>query len=353
MSIVLTDEPLDRLRQQPVLKAFLVSLIAHLVLFLALEFAREFRLVEKLRSVPMLRSLMGAELRPKSTDTPLVFVEVDPASVTDLIQEDTEFYSDVASRAANPEVGQEEAPEVLGSNEESTSVAEIRRSEEDGNAELTAEQDNEAFLPEEATEETAAPEDPEIPDPQNLNPLEGAPNEPEFNESALSSTQPGTDPSEQSLDVPEVIEESPSFRRPRTLKEARARQRQRMLEARKMRQEGGSPEYAEKSSLSVRVTGFGAYDRIFIEAVDNRWKQLLAENQYAMNRAGKVIVSFRLHDDGRVSQIDVAETTVGEVLGLLCRRAIVDPSPYRPWPSEMRRTIGATFRDIRFTFYYN
>ena len=44
---------------------------------------------------------------------------------------------------------------------------------------------------------------------------------------------------------------------------------------------------------------------------------------------------------------------VGEILGWLCQRAILDPSPYAKWPSDMLRSIGTNYREVMFTFYYN
>jgi hypothetical protein len=48
----------------------------------------------------------------------------------------------------------------------------------------------------------------------------------------------------------------------------------------------------------------------------------------------------------------VAESTTGEVLSLICQKAVLDPAPFAAWPSDMRRTLGDT-RSIQFTFYYN
>ena len=38
---------------------------------------------------------------------------------------------------------------------------------------------------------------------------------------------------------------------------------------------------------------------------------------------------------------------------LICESAIREPSPYAPWPDEMRRIIGANYREVTFTFYYH
>ncbi len=50
--------------------------------------------------------------------------------------------------------------------------------------------------------------------------------------------------------------------------------------------------------------------------------------------------------------MNMAENTVGEVLGLICQKAVLDPAPFASWPSDMRRTLG-DIRNIQFTFYYN
>ena len=33
----------------------------------------------------------------------------------------------------------------------------------------------------------------------------------------------------------------------------------------------------------------------------------------------------------------VLENTVGDVLGYVCQKAVTDPAPFAPWPSEMRQ----------------
>ena len=89
-----------------------------------------------------------------------------------------------------------------------------------------------------------------------------------------------------------------------------------------------------------------------IAAVQQRWYDLLDSTRFAQ-RSGKVILEFRLFYDGRITDIKVDGNEVGEMLGLLCQRAIIDPSPFPQWPSDMRRAIGKNYRDVQFTFYYN
>lgn len=135
--------------------------------------------------------------------------------------------------------------------------------------------------------------------------------------------------------------------RPRTLVEARTQQG---LAGQKMRQDGGVGRRG-RLSLDVKATPFGAYDAAFIAAVQQRWYDLL-ENSPFTQRSGKVVLEFRLMEDGRITDMKVMDNDVGDLLGSFCQKAVQDPAPYPKWPSDMKRMINAKFREVTFTFYY-
>ena len=89
-----------------------------------------------------------------------------------------------------------------------------------------------------------------------------------------------------------------------------------------------------------------------VEAISQRWYSLLDERSYASDSRGKVVLQFVLHQDGRISDMNVAENSSTEMLSIICQKAVRDPEPYAAWPAEMRRTMGE-IRRIQFTFYYN
>ena len=66
-----------------------------------------------------------------------------------------------------------------------------------------------------------------------------------------------------------------------------------------------------------------------------------------------MVVQFHLNHDGRITEMKVLDNTVSETLSLLCQKAVLDPAPFDKWPREMRLMVGAEFRRITFTFYYN
>jgi hypothetical protein len=140
--------------------------------------------------------------------------------------------------------------------------------------------------------------------------------------------------------------------RPRTIKEAMLRQNLHQIPGQKAKQDGGAQQ-RPNTSYTVKATGFGAYDRAFIDAVTSRWYDLLDNVSYDGYRRGKVVVQFRLNYDGRITEMKVLENTVTEMLSLLCQKGVLDPAPFDKWPPEMRLMVGEDFRRITFTFYYN
>jgi len=147
-----------------------------------------------------------------------------------------------------------------------------------------------------------------------------------------------------------AIENPQPRTRPRTIAAALAQKG--ILVGEKSKQEGGVKRRATMSSLDVKATPFGAYDAAIIAAIQQRWFDLLDQNDYTRGRTGKVVLDFRLMEDGRITVMQVSENDVGELLGLVCQRAVMDPAPYAAWPSDMRRMLHANYRDVRFTFYY-
>ena len=136
--------------------------------------------------------------------------------------------------------------------------------------------------------------------------------------------------------------------RPRTLAEAKARMDGGMLIGEKMKQDGGVQRRGS-IALDVRGSPFGAYDGKIIAAIQQAWYHLLADR---LTPIGKVVIEFHLHANGRVSHLTLAGSEVGELYGQMCALAVQRPAPFDPWPREMRLALGADYREVRFTFFY-
>lgn len=138
--------------------------------------------------------------------------------------------------------------------------------------------------------------------------------------------------------------------RPRTLRDAYAELAKR-LPSMTMKEDGGAAHHAKVPAFDVKITGFGDYDERFVEAVSQNWWNLLESQKFSLDRTGKVVLTFRLNYDGTISQMKFAENNVGDLLGYVCEKAILDGAPYERWTEDMRMKLGDS-KDIQFTFDY-
>ena len=274
-------------------------------------------LVEKLQKPP-------PPPRPQPEEFPLTFVEVNPAQATTEAPKNAKYYSNKNSQAANPDADKDlDIPKIDG-------------------------KQNQVVKTEDADRLKPVPLQPSRP------PAPPAPPAPE--EQPEEKPKPALTPGELTVGKPEPTprkDEGQAPRsRPRTVQEALARLHDRQLPGQKMQQEGGVKRRLQLASLDTKATPFGDYDAALIEAISQCWYNLLDAQGYAADYRGKVVLQFRLHADGHITNLTVAENTAGDIAGWICRTAIDKPNPYRPFPGDMRRVVGET-RDVQFTFYYN
>ena len=243
-----------------------------------------------------------------------MFIDVTPAQAVKEAPKDAKYYSALNSKAANPD------PQL------------------DSN------------VPKISGNQTQVPKTEDVPRTKQfpLQPTQPAP------KPVTAEPRPRTDPAPGDLALakpapkPDNGDAKPAEReRPRRLADVPA------LAGEKMKQDGGVRQRVEMTSVDAKATPFGAYDGLFIAAVQSRWYSLLDSRDFARDRTGKVVVEFRLNYDGRITEMKEVENNVGELLGLLCQKAVLDPAPFDKWPSDLRRMVGADYREVRFTFYYN
>ena len=239
-----------------------------------------------------------------------MFVETTPSQATTEAPKDAKYYSDKNTRAANKDASADSnMPKIEGTQDKVAKTADTSR---------------EKFVP----LKPSRPAEPEQPKP---------------------SLVPGDLALAKPSDMTRKEQRPAAQPRPRTLKEAMARLQK--IPGEKMKQKGGVHRPSLLASFDTKATPFGAYDAAFIDAVTARWYDLLDNRDFAQGRSGKVVLEFHLNYDGRITDMRIAENTAGEMLGLICEKAVLDPAPFAPWPSDMRRMAGDT-RSVRFTFYY-
>jgi hypothetical protein len=270
--------------------------------------------------------LPKTESKPQQTPNgqpPLIFVNVSEAQATEEAPKKADYYSSKNSVAANLQAEEDTGiPKIEGSQTQVPKTEQVARTEE--------------FYPLQPSRPPAVQPAPQVQEEAKATP------KPPPGDLAFAKPVPETPP-----DIGQEVRT-----RPRTIKEAMARKAPSAVPSEAMKQEGGVRRRLDLASLDAVATPFGAYDAALVEAVSQRWFSLLDQRSYASDSRGKVVLQFVLHQDGRITDMRVADNSAGEVLGLICQKAVLDPAPFAAWPQEMRRILGEK-RNIQFTFYYN
>lgn len=319
---------LERLDTSRIFWAFTLSVAVHLFLWGGYTGGKKLGLWEKLQLPAWVQKItkpLSLVAKPAvnpplpESQPPLMFVDVSPQQAMTEPPKDAKYYSSLNSQAANPEADRE------------TNVPKITGKQEDVPKTEDAERNKFAKL------------QPALPA-----------KEPEIEERAVS--KPKIEPGDLTLAKPEEkprIDTGPA-EKPRVRRLSELAQNQVTVPpGRKMKQDGGVKRQLSMASLDAKATPFGTYDALFIDAVRNRWYDLLESREYASEARGYVALQFKLHYDGRITEMKVAENKVSETLCLICQKAVLDPAPFEKWPDEMRRMVGENFRRIQFTFYYH
>jgi hypothetical protein len=296
---------LNRLETRRLALVLALSLAAHLLAWGGYEAAREFNVW---RWIPKLAWLQPAPKLPpvQKSEPPLEFVMVERPSAE--APDKTKYYGAQNSRAANPDAGRNaNVPKLNGTQTEVPKT------------ETVTKPDFNKLQP--------------APSPANPEPAQPTP-----------TVEPGD------LSVGRPQEQTPP--RPRTIQQALAQSQPHRPPGVEMKQDGGVPNVKLSASFDVKATPFGQYDSEFVDAVTYRWYSLLDSQKFALDRTGKVTLRFHLNYDGTITDMTVLENTVGDLLGYVCQQAINEPAPFKSWPDEMRRMVGANYREITFTFYY-
>lgn len=316
------------------LAALAAALLLHLLVYGGYRAEKAYHWMERIpvphwltRAKQRLAIPMVAQ-KPVEHEIPLTFVEVNPDQTVTAAPKNAKYYSSKSSRAANPDAAKaSNVPKITGKQEEVVKTEDAVRSK------MFPLQPSARAQPQEQT--------PPRTESQSQSKAQESPTAGDLAFARAEAV----------LRQEQLQQPSPPQPKPRTVAEALSRPENQQLAGERMKQEGGVDQPAPYATLDVAGTSFGEYDHELIQAIQTRWYTLLDE-QKLTRLTGRVVLEFHLHDDGTITDMTVQESTVDELLGALCQRAVIDPAPYAPWPSDMRRQIGVSFRDLRFTFYY-
>ncbi|MFM7805107.1 MAG: hypothetical protein ACKPGK_11500 [Verrucomicrobiota bacterium] len=281
---------------------------------------------------------------PAWQEVPLTFIEVDPALAVKDPPRDAKFYSaaNAVSGQPIPSTKAQKEPEITGVQKTMPKTFDTARPSP---TPPQVQPKEEPEVP--ATPETAVRQ--EKKEAQPAQPQGGIrdPGETQLAKVEPKAAAPQPQPERQAVQA----QEAGAPRRKPIKRLAQAMEQKGIVRGEKMLQQGGASRFSISPSFDVKSTPFGEYDLRMIAAVQERWWALLEERHYALERTGKLVLKFRLHGDGSISQMTTAESTVGETLSFTCEAAVMGASPFGRWPSVLKAQ-ALDPREITFTFHY-
>lgn len=314
---------------QLLVRALVISLVLHLFCFGAWKYGqthgwwRESHLPNWLQAVhdKLIHRIAKALPAPVQQQQPvtLTFVDVDATHSVAEPPKNAKYMSSANTVAASTKKADSELPELTGTQEKVLKTTENNK-------------DKPKPQPLQPT-----------PKPKAVEAEKPSPPPKAYTPGDLAIAKPTKKATDGKSDQPEAQ----PHRRPRSVEEAKALHG---ITGNKMKHEGGTAHVANMSSLDVRKTVTGDYDRLFVDAVQARWDALLQDQQ--PTPVGEVRVEFKMHYDGRITDMKLVHNTVDSFFSLLCQKAILDNAPYPHWPTEMRRELAGDTRDVTFTFFY-
>ena len=295
--------------------------------------------------------------RPDEFEIPLSFIEVDPAlAVADKPQR-AQFQSTANTVAQNvaapkPELKQ---PFVGGTQERYVKLFETEKVQPRAEPRPKVE-------PDVAVAEVERPRQEARPRQERQEPVPAQPpvTQPKGETQLALAAQPGpvtpprptSPPPREERSAQDPVEEQRPTRRKALKSLAQARQTKGILVGEQMKQEGGV-ERRGAASFNVERGPMGDYGARMWHAVQERWYGTLEAQKFAGEYRGKVIVQFKLHVDGAVSEVEVKNQGAEDgIYAMYCIAAIQLSASFGPWSNEMRTTYGIKPIDCQCVFWY-
>ncbi len=104
-------------------------------------------------------------------------------------------------------------------------------------------------------------------------------------------------------------------------------------------------------ALDARFSTYGDYAQRMLEAVQASWWRILDRMSVPEFAAGSVVIRFRIHPDGTVTDATIVASTVPALAALACKDAVTLPAPFDPWRPEMAALLGGE-EWVTITFHY-
>ncbi len=105
------------------------------------------------------------------------------------------------------------------------------------------------------------------------------------------------------------------------------------------------------SEVDPRWTNYGRYLQEIVDTIQAEWDDVAYNSGVHPPTGSHVSVTFVLNSEGNIPKIVKVEGNAGMVGEEMCVTAIVRPTPYAKWTSDMVASLGNE-QQLTFAFYY-
>ena len=114
-----------------------------------------------------------------------------------------------------------------------------------------------------------------------------------------------------------------------------------------------APAVSAPKEPNLQITGVSKdYDSTFVSVVETNWWNLVESTRTYNLGIGDVVLNFRLHSNGKITNMKVAKKTTGLLEAFLCEEAVLKGAPYPRWTEAMLKARGTNWTDAELTFKY-
>jgi len=93
-------------------------------------------------------------------------------------------------------------------------------------------------------------------------------------------------------------------------------------------------------AVSARFSNYGDYSQRMMEAIQSSWWAIIDRTRFETVASGQVVVRFKLHRDGSVTDAVIESFDVPRLMALACKDAVQSPAPFDAWRADMVALFG-------------
>ncbi len=104
-------------------------------------------------------------------------------------------------------------------------------------------------------------------------------------------------------------------------------------------------------AIDARFSIYGDYTQRMMEAIQSSWWDIIDRSRFETMAQGRVVVRFKLHRDGTVTDAQILWKDVPNIMAFACKDSVMAPAPFDVWRPDMVALFGEE-DTVTVSFHY-